>query len=154
MDRVSISPHVVTLPPCLLPRPGEEVIWYSDSTRRSGILVGRDINGCPVIENNYKSTQTLDSYDQIRLSRPDNRKGPNWTNLESRAKVIKPLQKERDALLSMLNRHIPPGPTYLELIEEIWNRGHEVFLVGGTVCDVIAGLKTQDVDLVTSIPFG
>jgi tRNA nucleotidyltransferase/poly(A) polymerase len=66
--------------------------------------------------------------------------------------VIRPLQQERDALLGLLNRHIPPGPTYLELIEEVWNRGYEIFLVGGTVRDVMAGLKSQDVDMVTSIP--
>ena len=46
----------------------------------------------------------------------------------------------------------PPGPIYLELIEEVWNRGHEIFLVGGTVRDVVAGLRSQDVDLVTSLP--
>jgi hypothetical protein len=72
--------------------------------------------------------------------------------LGASANVIKPLQQERDALLSLLSRHIPPGPTYLELIEEIWHRGYEIFLVGGTVRDVIAGLKSHDVDLATSIP--
>ncbi len=152
VKRISVSPQIVTLPPCLLPRPGEKVVWYSDSTRRNGILVGHDVNGCPVVENGFGLTQPLDSYDQIRLSNPQNRSGPNWTRLGSRAKVIKPLQQERDALLGLLNRHIPPGPTYLELIEEIWNRGYEIFLVGGTVRDVIAGLKSQDVDMVTSIP--
>lgn len=143
---------MVTLPPCLLPRPGETVVWYSDSTRRVGTLVGHDLNGCPVVENGHGLTQSLESYDQIRLLDPLSRRGPNWTTLTEGAKVIKPLQHERDALLALLSRHIPPGPTYLELIEEIWNRGYEIFLVGGTVRDVIAGLKSQDVDLVTSIP--
>jgi hypothetical protein len=79
VERISVSPQIVTLPPCLLPRPGEEVVWYSDSTRRNGMLVGHDVNGCPVVGNGFGLTQSLDSYDQIRLSNPQNRTGPNWT---------------------------------------------------------------------------
>jgi tRNA nucleotidyltransferase/poly(A) polymerase len=40
----------------------------------------------------------------------------------------------------------------MDLIDEIWNRGYEVFLVGGTVRDVVAGGEAHDVDLVTSMP--
>jgi hypothetical protein len=52
----------------------------------------------------------------------------------------------------ILTQHIPPGPTYIELVHEIWSRGFETFLVGGTVRDVLAGVKTNDVDLVTTMP--
>lgn len=151
-NRQPISPLILTLPPCLLPRPGEEVVWYSDSTRRRGTLVGHDAKGRPIVGNGHGFTQTLDGFDQIRLADPSNRRGPNWTSLGASAKVIKPLEEERQALSELLNRHIPPGPTYLELIEEIWHRGFEIFLVGGTVRDVIAGFKSHDVDLVTSMP--
>jgi hypothetical protein len=41
---------------------------------------------------------------------------------------------------------------YFELITEIWSRGFEVFVVGGTLRDVLAGKETHDVDLVTTMP--
>lgn len=154
MVRELVSSNVLRLPICFLPRPGESVVWYSDSTRRTGSLVGQDPDGHPIVQNEHGFTHSLDSYDQIRLVDPNRRNDPNWANLGPRAVISRPLAEEHHALQRLLKRHIPPGPTYLELIEEIWNRGFEVFLVGGTVRDVIAGLQPHDVDLVTSMPLG
>jgi hypothetical protein len=51
-----------------------------------------------------------------------------------------------------LGQVIPPGPSYRELVEEIWFRGYEVYLVGGTVRDVISGDDSNDIDIVTTMP--
>lgn len=59
---------------------------------------------------------------------------------------------EVDALTSLLAQRIPPGPAYKDLVTEIWARGYEVYLVGGTVRDVLGGYPSHDVDLVTSMP--
>jgi hypothetical protein len=40
----------------------------------------------------------------------------------------------------------------MEIATEIWNRGFEVYLVGGTVRDVIAGSESKDIDFVTTMP--
>jgi tRNA nucleotidyltransferase/poly(A) polymerase len=52
----------------------------------------------------------------------------------------------------LLLQTTPPGPRYIELVREIWGRGFEVFVVGGTVRDVLAGIASNDVDLVTTMP--
>lgn len=57
-----------------------------------------------------------------------------------------------DAVNSKLTERIAPGPNYRELINEIYYRGYEVFLVGGTIRDYIQGEKSNDIDLVTTMP--
>jgi hypothetical protein len=56
------------------------------------------------------------------------------------------------AFSTLLSQRTPPGPQYIELIHEISRRGFEVFVVGGTVRDVLSQCPSQDVDIVTTMP--
>lgn len=151
-ERQLVNPANLNFIPCVLPRPGEEVVWYLDCLPQSGILVGHGPGGKPIVQNRNGFTYSLDSYDQLRIKSPSSRLGPNWLRLDARTHIVRPYVAERDEFTRILTQHIPPGPTYLELIQEIWQRGFEVFLVGGTVRDVISGIHTNDVDVVTSMP--
>lgn len=142
----------MVLPLAPIPRPGEEVVYYNDSFKGRGFLEGHGPDARPHIRNQFNNTTVLSSFDQLRAKDPMARRGAAWNYLPSTAKVVTPLPSEIERFESLLRRIIPPGPSYLDLIEEVWSRGFEVFLVGGTVRDVLAGESTQDVDLVTTMP--
>lgn len=67
-------------------------------------------------------------------------------------KLFRPHSSTVDRINSVLDEPIPPGPTYRDLIEEVWGRGFEIYLVGGIVRDVLSGDGGNDVDLVTTMP--
>ena len=140
------------LPQSAIPRSGDEVAWYLNASRQEGLLSGHAPGARPVVRTRKGYTFPLNSFDQIRWADPNVRIGPVWTNLGSSARIVRPTGEEYAEFGRLLTQPIPPGPTYLELIEEIWFRGFEVFVVGGTVRDVIAGEQTHDVDLVTTMP--
>lgn len=153
-DREDRRPEELVLPPSILPRSGEHVVWYTDAMQHEGLLVGHGPKGIPVVQNSLGFTQRLASYDLLRLKDPSRREAPNWMRLPERARIKTPFPHEVAEFDRILNQHIPPGPTYMALLHEIWNRGFEVFLVGGTVRDILSGGKTNDVDVVTTMPLG
>jgi hypothetical protein len=140
------------LPVCPIPRPGEQIVWYNDSLRVEGTLQGHGPKGTPSVVNDFGNHSTLSSFELVRALHPNNRRGPAWDHLPAHAKVLIPTDAEQSSFNELLSQRTPPGPRYSELVEEIWARGFEVFLVGGTVRDVLAGIKTNDVDLVTTMP--
>jgi hypothetical protein len=152
MTRVAIDPADLDLPPCQLPRAGEFVIWYSDSSPCFGILVGHDAAGRPVVKNEHGLTTALRSFDQLRLHDASRRADPSWMWMGEAARIHRPLPRETETFQALLGRRMPPGPSYIELIGEIYHRGFETFCVGGMVRDVIAGQPAHDVDLVTAMP--
>ena len=151
MKRRLLSKHRLDLPLAATPRPGDHVTWYVDAQRASGLYVGHGAEAEPIVANSFGSNTRLPSFDCLRLSSPRIRVGPNWQKLPE-ACFLAPRKEERDRFAELLGQRIPPGPTYLELIEEIWYRGYEVYVVGGTVRDVISGHKSNDVDIVTTMP--
>jgi hypothetical protein len=140
------------LPECPIPRPDDEIVWYLDARQVSGTLMGHDPKGQPVAQTTFGNIHKLGSFDYLRLKNPLERRKPNWFYLGPSAQIQSPHPEELDEFNRILSQRIPPGPKYYELVTEIWCRGYEVFLVGGTVRDVIAGVSTNDVDLVTSMP--
>ncbi len=152
MTRLQLFDTDLKLPPCGLARPGESVAWYSDSSPCRGTLLGHNSIGAPVVQNRDGFTYALGSFDELRLVDASNRVGPSWTRMGGVGRIYKPFDAESEAFSRLLARRIPPGPSYLELIQEIWHRGFEAFLVGGTVRDVISGQPAHDVDVVTSMP--
>lgn len=150
--RRDLTPADLRMPPSATPRPGDRVVWYVDTRRVSGKYLGHGVRGRPVVQNNLGNQTRLTAFDCLRLERPEVRRGPNWEYLPKRALMKRPMPAEKAALDKSLSRRIPPGPTYIELMEEIWGRGYEVYVVGGTVRDVLAGQDAHDVDLVTTIP--
>jgi hypothetical protein len=66
--------------------------------------------------------------------------------------VLRPDALTLQRFRNLLERPIPPGPSALALAVEIWNRGFEIYLVGGTVRDVICGTESRDIDMVTTMP--
>lgn len=152
MNRATINVRDLRIPDCGRPRPGEPVAWYQGRARYEGTLVGHDVSGRPYIANAFGTHSTAPSYDSVRLLDPFSRGGPNWLRLRPEAAVLRPTIEERGKFEVLLAQRIPPGPAYIEVIREIWARGHEVYVVGGTVRDVIAGDECHDVDLVTTMP--
>lgn len=152
MSRADKSVSEMRLPACPIPRPGDDVVWYADSRPVRGTLIGHTLNGRPVVRTGFGNSLILPSFDSLRFEDPENRRSPNWRYLPSQAQVKRPYSNELSEFQRILSQRTPPGPQYIELIEEIHKRGYEIFLVGGTVRDVVNGVPTNDVDLVTSIP--
>jgi hypothetical protein len=150
-DPTVISVANLTLPDCPLPRPGEKVFWFVRSNPMTGFLLGHDTKGLAVIATSFGHS-VRKRFDEIRLANPFERRRPNWCYLPTTAKLFRPNEALTLRFKTLLNQRIPPGPRYIDLIHEIHYRGFEVFLVGGTVRDVIAGHNPKDVDLVTTMP--
>jgi len=141
------------LPPAITPRPGEEVVYYKGLLKFRGQFLGYDVQDQPIVTTENGSTRHLSDYISVRLANPYTRSGGCYSQAPSTMIFAKASAEEKGKLDGLLNRHIQPGPKYLDLIEEIWARGYEVFLVGGSVRDVLNGDEPNDVDLVSTIPF-
>ncbi len=146
-----LAPSALTLPPCPLPRPGEAVRWFAEARAMTGTLQGHNTVGDAVIQTQF-GTGTTKPFEEIRVDRPFERLQPNWHSLPHQGKILEPTTEIRDRFRSLLAQRIPPGPSYRDLINETWGRGFEIFVVGGTVRDVLVGEPTNDIDLVTTMP--
>jgi hypothetical protein len=147
----TIDPNLLELPHCPLPRPGEKVVYYSDARPITGELRGHDQNGDAIIANQFGNFDTK-SFEAIRPNEPMKRHGPNWHYLPPNSCLYRPNDVQQKLLDELLERRISPGPRYIELFYEIWARGFEAFLVGGTVRDVVCGRLSHDIDIVTTMP--
>lgn len=152
MDRELVNLQDLKLPACAVPRPGDRVIWYQNTMQFRGRLIGHRHNGRPIVQYDLGGASDLPSFECIRPEDPFSSVGPNWTNLPPEAKVVRPLPQELSKFDELLNQPMPPGPKYIELVQEIWSRGFEVYLVGGTVRDVLASQSSKDIDFVTTMP--
>jgi hypothetical protein len=150
-EREILKQEDLKLPDCPLPRPGEEVVWYTDAVKRTGVYLGYGPGSKPIVDSKLGFNDRLNNFAGLRLLHPEKRVGPIWSNLPE-GTIRRPHEAETAKFMTLLLRVIPPGLRYMELIHEIWYRGFEVFLVGGTVRDVIAGGEPKDVDLVTTMP--
>jgi len=143
------------LPRCALPRPGDRVVWYQDAISLKGTLLGHNANGQPCIKLTSwcdGDTAVPNSFEAIRIEDPTSVVGPNWTNLPEGAIVANPTESELAELTRLLDQQVPPGPRHIDLLAEIWCRGFEVFVIGGTVRDVISQRPAKDVDISTTMP--
>lgn len=141
------------LPHCATPRPGERVVYYRSESQYEGIFHGYDIHDQLLVQNSSGGITPIQNFMQIRLADPANREIGCWSSLPKSC-CVQPATKEQiDQFSVILEQMIPPGIKYINLIDEIWARGYEVFLVGGTVRDVLNGGTPNDVDMVTTIPF-
>lgn len=140
------------LPNCVLPKPGEKVVCFTNATKMIGAANGYNMDGVPLIiaPSGHQFTP-LDS-DSIRLADPYNRSEPAWKHLKDNALVRKTSIEEQHLFEQILNQKLPGSSTYFDFISEVWYRGFDIFLVGGTVRDIINGSISNDVDLVTSMP--
>lgn len=139
-------------PPSIFPKPGEEVVYFSKNKIIEGKLLGYDIYEKPVIINQFDFPDSTNSFEIIRAKYPNNRIGPNWERLPESGIVEAANTDLADMITKKLEERIPPGPNYMELIQEFYYRGYETYLVGGTVRDFIQGEKSNDIDLVTTMP--
>ncbi len=151
VSRELLSVESLSLPDPHLPRPGDSVVWFEQTFQRQGHLVGHTHDGRPYISYADRFSVPA-SFAKIRLAEPGRGIGPNWMRLPSEAKIFRPTRTETETFKRLLSQTIPPGVQYVQVLQEIWSRGYEVFVVGGTVRDVLAGLTTQDVDVATTIP--
>jgi hypothetical protein len=146
-----VDPTEMRLPPCPIPRPGEQVQWFAAARPMFGTVLGHDAHGLAIVRDQFDNDRHV-PFDDIRLCDPFNRSLPNWHFLPSDGLLLKPDSSTIDLFKRSMSPAIPPGPTYQELAEEIWSRGFEIFLVGGTVRDILAGQIANDIDLVTTMP--
>ena len=142
----------IELPNSSFPKPGEDVVWFSRNKKIEGKLIGYDTEEKPVITNQFGIPDSTSSFDIIRPKFPNKRIDPNWLRLPTTGKLVQADQQLSTAITKKLNERIPPGPSYMELIAEMYYRGYETYLVGGTVRDFIQGDKSNDIDLVTTMP--
>ena len=140
------------LPTSSFPKSGEDVIWFSRNRKIEGKLIGYDTDEKPIIINQFGLPDSTNSFDIIRPKYPNNRIEPNWLRMPLYGKVIVAEDTLEESIKRKLSERIPPGPSYLELITEIYFRGYETYLVGGTVRDFLQGEKSNDIDLVTTMP--
>jgi Poly A polymerase head domain len=152
MTREVVPAEDLRLPPCTIPRPGSRVTWFQNSMKLTGTLVGHGADGKPIIDGSDGPGERAGSFDCIRLENTNSTVEPNWSELPAAGLIVRALPAEVEAFKSLLNQHTPPGPKYFELVTEMWARGFETFVVGGTVRDVIAGQDSKDVDLITTMP--
>jgi len=140
------------LPNSSLPKQGEGVTWYSHSRRMVGELRGYDSMNRPlVISKNGIPDSTNDIF-SIRPLTPTQRIEPNWTRLPEGGRVETPEPGLELAIQAKLAERMPPGPSYADLMREMYFRGYETYLVGGTVRDFIQGADSNDIDMVTTMP--
>jgi Poly A polymerase head domain len=150
--RQSLTPENLRLPRCPHPRPGQRVTWYRNARVYSGELVGHRWDGKPTVALNANHTDDIRDFDDLRPEDPFASVPANWDRLPTDAVIASPHDSEQSILDGLMSRTIPPGVTYKEIAKEVWSRGYEIFLVGGTVRDAISGLTPNDVDLITTIP--
>jgi hypothetical protein len=148
----TVEAETLQLPVPPIPMPGDQVLWYLDAQRWTGELTGHNNKCQPVIRSMFDTETVAFSFGQIRLANAERRLGPNWQRLPPGGSILRATSEEISRFDEILCQHIPPGPKYFDLITEIWQRGFEVYLVGGTVRDVIGGTASYDVDLVTTMP--
>lgn len=146
-----VNPADMRLPAAPIARPGERVSWFVGAQRMTGIVLGHDKDGLAIIRNDFGTEQHA-RFDDIRLEDPFARSLPNWHSLPTGGQLLKPSDDMLDLFRKTVGQMIPPGATYVELAREIWGRGFEIFLVGGTVRDILAGQVANDVDFVTTMP--
>jgi hypothetical protein len=150
--RTAVEPTALELPVSATPRPGERIVCYRGDALVSGRLLGHGADGRPRMITDFETPFTPADFRSIRRETPLAPLSPNWMRLPETALVVRTTDAERQEFARLLVQRTPPGPQYLELVGEIWSRGYEVFVVGGTVRDVLAGIRANDVDLVTTMP--
>lgn len=142
------------LPDCATPRPGEDVVLYQGATRFVGVFHGYDVNDNLLIKHQMGGIIPVKNYIQVRLANPSQRAKACWIDLPECARIEDATLDQKRSFDELLSERLSPGPRYIDFVHEIWARGYEVFLVGGSVRDVLQGESANDVDLVTSMPFG
>jgi hypothetical protein len=144
------------LPVCVsvIPRPGDRVGWYDEAIRYRGELIGHHADGSPSVRcADTAATLRVPDFDVLSFEDPDDRAGPNWTRLGPGAVIERPTAHETRVFDELLQRCFVSGTRRRDLLTEIRRHGHEVFVTGGTVRDVLLGSPQQhDLDLVTTMP--
>ena len=151
-ERVAVEPSEMALPDPAIPRPGDRVSLYEHQRRLTGVLLGHGPTGRPIVQSSFGTPFVATSFDSMRIVDLGSRLPPNWHRVPSIGACVRPTPNEHGAFQDLLAGRTAPGPRYIDLIEEIHNRGYETFVVGGTVRDVLRQAPGKDVDLVTTMP--
>jgi hypothetical protein len=155
-----MAPLLLSPPRPVFPRVGDRVRWHERDIVHTGTYLGHryvreERQDCcrPIVRSEVLGQEvSVDSFDVIRLEDPAASLGPNWNRLPEAGTLLQPDASQTSQLRALLNRVTPPGPTYSQFLSEIWHRGYEAYVVGGTVRDVVAQRPSKDVDVVTTMP--
>jgi hypothetical protein len=122
-SRVSVNRGSLSLPPCAIPRPGDTVTFYQNRARLSGTLLGHRHGGQPIVASSFGTPVDVDSFADIRAASRESLLPPNWRRLPSSAGMWRPTTDELTEFKRLLEGRTPPGPRYLDVVEEIYGRG-------------------------------
>jgi hypothetical protein len=151
-SREFVAAGDLTLPPCLIPRPGDSVVWYQEGNRRHGVLRGSTRGGTAVIEwpSGFMTEDT--GFASVRIADRATAVGPMWLSLPQQAVICRPTSEESLALARLAGQEVYPGPSHRELAAEIWARGFEVFFTGEPVRRALTNNEVIDAELITTMP--
>lgn len=150
--REEIDPSGLHVPRCPIPRRGDHVTWFQEGVPYNGQLLGYTRDDQPYVSAPRRGTRTLGSMDSIRLLDPDRALGPCWERLPPGGALCRPRDEERARIQEFLKRIVPPGIPHDVLVKEITSRGHECFVTGATIRDVLAERSVGEAEFVTTMP--
>jgi hypothetical protein len=124
--------------------------WDREYARwTEGTLLGYNTRGNAVIKKTNSDQPCLCSFDLMEVTTPA--PDPLWEGLDINA-TRTPKPAEYSAFQALLEGFMYRGVPASEIIKVLRTRKHEIFLVGGTVRDVIMGGTYNDLDLAGTMP--
>jgi hypothetical protein len=151
-EMTNIEPDTLEMPPCVTPRPGEMVVVYENGVKICGRMLGHNAKAQPCVQQESTGAVVcVPSFDLVRLEEPTRRLGPNWHQLPDTAKIVRPSGKHAEILEALLARSAQ-GIAHADLLYEVWSRGYEVFLIGRTMRDALAGREPMGLEIATTMP--
>ena len=150
--REIVQGKALRLPPCLIPRPGDRVVWFQHGNSWHGKFLGIADSGRAVVER--PTGYSADDVELASIRVADRRRAvkPMWSTLRS-GLICRPTDHEKAALAPLGNQQVSRDlPSTRELAEEIWERGFEVFFTGESVRRALTQEQVIDSELITTMP--
>ena len=72
-----IDPAILKLPPCPIPRPGDDVVWYQSGQSYEAKLIGHRFDARPNVAYFEGGGTDLLSFEYLRVKNPFSKVGPN-----------------------------------------------------------------------------
>ncbi|TCO26411.1 hypothetical protein EV652_107303 [Kribbella steppae] len=151
--RATVTAATLKAPSCPIARPGDLVIWYQNTLRQRGTLLGHTPYGTGLVAPDDGGAHSKVPYDSFRLAEPEAAVGPIWAGLSHPGAILQATEEDLKAVQALMGSMVPPGIRHSDLTTEIWLHGFEVFLSGAALRNVLTGETTLDAELVTTMPY-
>jgi hypothetical protein len=142
--RVQASKPVLPLPGvAALPYRRDRVFVHRGGRQLEASLEGFNMNGKPIVDVARSAGKQIEKI-EFRVVEPV--VDPIFDSIQH-SQFWLPLEEEVRQFDNILDTMMPGGITPRQLVAEFEGRGHAIFLVGGTVRDIVAGRDSNDLDL-------